>query len=120
MKIVERVRMGSRGAGSLFKQAGSLNWFSSFSRHGVEHVESCGTADLKAAKKIHKGRLDKLASERHGHEVFLDTYIQKRVDGGTPPRHDQSRDAAARPSLHAGDEKQAAPRDHQTEHPASE
>ena len=140
MKIVERVRMGSRGAGSLFKQAGSSNWFSSFSRHGVEHVESCGTADLKAAKKIHKGRLDKLASERQGHEVFLtpsdkkvavgelldaleadyrlrqvkslpqclshlkrvrehfgawraaglqdeavDTYIQQRVDAGTPP-----------------------------------
>jgi len=140
MKIVERVRMGGRGAGSLFKQAGSPNWFSSFSRHGVEHVESCGTSDLKAAKKIHKTRLDKLASERQGHETFLtpsdkkvtvgelldaletdyrlrqvkslpqclshlkrmrehfgawraaelqdeavDTYIQKRVDAGTPP-----------------------------------
>jgi hypothetical protein len=51
----------------------------------IEHVESCGTADLKAAKKIHKGRLDKLASERHGHEVFLDTYIQNELTDGLRP-----------------------------------
>jgi hypothetical protein len=81
MKIVERVRMGGRGAGSIFKQAGSPNWFSSFSRHGVEHVESCGTSDLKAAKKIHKTRLDKLASERQGHETFL-TPSDKKVTVG--------------------------------------
>jgi integrase len=140
MKIVERVRIGGRGAGSLFRQAGSSSWFSSFSRNGVEHVESCRTPDLKKAKKIHKSRLDKLASERQGHETFLtpgdkkvtvgqlldaletdyrlrqvkslpqclshlkrvreyfgvwraielsddavDTYIQKRVDAGSPP-----------------------------------
>jgi hypothetical protein len=71
----------TRGAGSLFKQAGSPNWFSSFSRHGVEHVESCGTPDLKAAKKIHKTRLDKLASERQGHETFLTPSDKKVTDG---------------------------------------
>jgi len=81
MKIVEPIRMGGRGAGSLFKQAGSPNWFSSFSRHGVEHVESCSTSDLKAAKKIHKTRLDKLASERQGHETFL-TPKDKKVTVG--------------------------------------
>jgi hypothetical protein len=82
MKIVERVRTGGRGEGSLFKQAGSPNWFSSFSRHGIEHVESCGTSeDLKAAKKIHKTRLDKLASQRQGHETFL-TPSDKKVAVG--------------------------------------
>ena len=81
MKIVERVRMGGWGAGSLFRQAGSTSWFSSFSRHGVEHVESCRTSDLRKAKKIHKSRLDKLASERQGHETFL-TPVDKRVTVG--------------------------------------
>ena len=81
MKILERVRMGGRGAGSLFKQAGSPNWYSSFSRRGVEHVESCGTADLKAARRVHRRRLDMLASERQGHETVL-TPREKRVTVG--------------------------------------
>jgi hypothetical protein len=47
------------------------------------------------------------------------TYIRKRVDVGST-RDGHPRNAAARPGLHAGDEKQTAPRDGQTEHPTPE
>ena len=41
-------------------------------------MESTHTSELKAARRVHKHRLDQLASERQGHETFL-TPADKRI-----------------------------------------
>ena len=67
MKIIERVPYGERGQGSLIRYDGVATWFSVYFQRGQERRRTTGKADLKAAKKVHKGYLDALAAERQGH-----------------------------------------------------
>jgi integrase len=67
MKIVERIRYGSRGQGSLIKYAGVAMWMSCYYLRGVEHRESTKHADLKKARAWHRQKLEQIASERQGH-----------------------------------------------------
>src|SRR5262249_48801400 len=71
MKVIERVRYGQRGEGSLIRYDGVENWFSSYSAHGKEIRQTTGTADLKMAKKFHRGVLDGLAADRQGLRTFI-------------------------------------------------
>jgi integrase len=67
MKIIERVPFGKRGEGSLIRYEGVATWFSVYCQRGRERRRTTGKTDLKAAKKAHRGFLDKLAAEREGH-----------------------------------------------------
>jgi integrase len=66
MKIVERVPYGERRDGTLFRYEGVATWYSSYYQHGVERRRSTKKMDLKAARKVHRGFLDALATERNG------------------------------------------------------
>ena len=54
MKIIERIRYGSRGQGSLIRYKDSSRWVSCYYHDGVEHRESTETSDLKKARAWHK------------------------------------------------------------------
>lgn len=70
---------GGRGRGRLVKFAGSVNWISCYyASDGKEHRESTRTSDEKVALRIHKAKLDQIASERQGHGPLL-LPAQKRV-----------------------------------------
>ena len=75
--ITERVKMGGRGQGSLLKYDNSPNWVSAFYVHGRERRESTGTVDLKAARRIHKQKLDAVAADRGGHKPFTPASQQR-------------------------------------------
>src|SRR5438093_863368 len=77
MKLVERVRFGSRGQGSLILLEGSRNWISCYFAHGKEHRESTGTDDLKKAKRFHKQKLDEIGADRQGLRKFLGPVAQR-------------------------------------------
>ena len=66
MKIVERIRYGSRGQGSLIRYKDSSRWVSCYYHDGVEHRESTETSDLKKARAWHKSKLDEIAAGRQG------------------------------------------------------
>jgi integrase len=76
--IVERVRYGSRGQGSLIKYAQSPFWTSCYYVNGKEHRESTECLDLKKAKSWHRKKLDQIASHRQGHAPVV-TPIMKQV-----------------------------------------
>jgi integrase len=76
--IVERVRYGSRGQGSLIKYDASPYWFSCYYADGTEHRESTGCTDLKKAKTRHRRKLDELGSHRQGHAPVV-TPAARRV-----------------------------------------
>ncbi len=78
MKIIERVRFGARGQGSLILLEGSANWFSCYCVRGKEHRESTGTPDLKLARRHHRRKLDEIAADRQGLKKFL-TPVAQRV-----------------------------------------
>jgi integrase len=65
--IVERVRYGSRGQGTLIRYDDSPNWFSCYYANGKEHRESTGHPDLKKARAWHRKKLYEIASERQGY-----------------------------------------------------
>jgi integrase len=71
MKVVERVRFGGRGQGSLIRYAGSDTWYSAYCVRGKEHRESTRTEDLREAKRVHRQLLDKVAADRQGLKKFL-------------------------------------------------
>ena len=66
MKIIERIRYGSRGQGSLIKYEDSSRWVSCYYVNGVEHRESAETSDFKKARAWHKSKLDEIAAGRQG------------------------------------------------------
>ena len=66
MKIIERIRYGSRGQGSLIKYEDSSRWVSCYYVNGVEHRESTETSDFKKARAWHKSKLDEIAAGRQG------------------------------------------------------
>jgi len=70
MKVVQRVRFGSRGQGTLIKLSGSQNWISCYCVRGKEHRESTGTPDLRLAKRAHRRLLDRVAADRQGLKTF--------------------------------------------------
>ena len=78
MKIVERVRFGSRGQGTLIRLEGSANWFSCYCVRGKEHRESTGAFDLKVAKRVHRQLLDKIGADRQGLKRFV-TPVDRRL-----------------------------------------
>ena len=65
--IVERVKYGSRGQGSLIRYKDSQHWVSCYRVGGVEHRETTETPNIKKARAWHKNKLDEIASERQGH-----------------------------------------------------
>jgi integrase len=71
MKVVERVRFGGRGQGSLIRYEGSGIWYSAYCVRGKEHRESTRTEDLRQAKRVHRQLLDKVAADRQGLKKFL-------------------------------------------------
>jgi hypothetical protein len=79
--IVQRVRYGSRGQGSLVRHDDSPNWFSCYYVHGKEHRESTGTPDLKKARSWHKAKLDEIGAGRRG-LTLVTTPASKRVTVG--------------------------------------
>jgi integrase len=71
MKVVERVRFGSRGQGCLIRYAGAA-WYSNYFVAGQGEVrESTGETDFKRARAFHKRRLDQVGSHRAGHKKFV-------------------------------------------------
>ena len=71
MKVVERVRFGGHGQGSLIRYEGSDIWHSAYCVRGKEHRESTRTQDLRLAKRVHRHLLDKVAADRQGLKKFL-------------------------------------------------
>ena len=79
MKVVERVRFGGRGQGTLIRYEGVASWYSCYCVHGKEVRESTETDDLKAARRAHKKLLDQLAVDREGKGRFV-TPTEARVN----------------------------------------
>jgi integrase len=74
---IERVMFGGRGQGSLTKYSNSPHYFSCYRVHGKEHRESTGTPDLKAARRIHKQKLDAVAADRQGLKKYEPASAQR-------------------------------------------
>jgi integrase len=70
VKVIERVKVGKRGDGSLIRVEGQANWFSLICVRGKQHELSTGTPDLKLAKRFHRQKLDELAADRQGLRQF--------------------------------------------------
>jgi len=70
-RLIDRVKFGSHGQGSLAKYDDGPNWISIYCTRGREHRESTGTPDLKLARRFHKQRLDELAVDRQGLRKFI-------------------------------------------------
>ncbi len=71
MKVVERVRYGGRGQGSLIRYESSDIWYSAYCVRGKEHRESTRTQDIRQARRVHRQLLDKVAADRQGLKKFL-------------------------------------------------
>ena len=76
-RLIERVKFGSHGQGSLAKYDDGPNWISIYCTRGREHRESTGTPDLKLARRFHKQRLDELAVDRQGLRKFIAPMAQR-------------------------------------------
>ncbi len=76
-RLIERVKFGSHGQGSLAKYDDGPNWISIYCTRGREHRESTGTPDLKLARRFHKQRLDELAVDRQGLRKFIPPMAQR-------------------------------------------
>ncbi len=70
MRVIEKVRVGKRGDGTLIRVEGQPNWFSLICVRGKQHEISTGTPDLKLAKRFHRQKLDELAADRQGLKQF--------------------------------------------------
>ena len=70
MKVIEKVKVGKRGDGTLIRVEGQANWFSVICVRGNQHEISTGTPDLKLAKRFHRQKLDELAADRQGLKQF--------------------------------------------------
>ncbi len=70
MRVIEKVRVGKRGDGTLILVEGQPNWFSLICVRGKQHEISTGTPDLKFAKRFHRRKLDELAADRQGLKQF--------------------------------------------------
>jgi integrase len=81
MKVLERVRFGARGQGSLVRFEGVAPWYSCLCVRGKEHRESTGTPDLKMARRRHRQRLDEIAADRQGLKKFLSPVAQRTPIG---------------------------------------
>jgi integrase len=71
MKIIERIRLGDRGKGSLLRYKDSSNWTFSYYQHGKEHRVSTGTAEEKGARRFAKQRLDEVSADRQGLKTLV-------------------------------------------------
>ena len=71
MKIIERIRLGDRGKGSLLRYEDSSNWTFSYYQHGKEHRVSTGTAKEKGARRFAKRRLDEVSADRQGLKTLV-------------------------------------------------
>jgi integrase len=76
-RLIERVKFGGHGQGSLAKYDDGPNWISIYCTRGREHRESTGTPDLKLARRFHKQRLDELAVDRQGLRKFIAPMAQR-------------------------------------------
>jgi integrase len=70
-KVMEKVRYGDRGQGTLIRLDDRPNWFSVLSVNGKQVEMSTGTADLREARKFHKAKLEELVLDKHGKAEFL-------------------------------------------------
>ncbi len=80
-KLVQRVKFGGHGQGSLAKYDDGPNWISIYCVRGKEHRQSTGTPDLKLARRVHKQRLDELAADRQGLRKFIAPMVQRVTVG---------------------------------------
>jgi integrase len=82
VKIIERVRFGGRGQGSLVRYVRVRPWYSVYSVRGREIRESTGETDLRKARRFHRQRLDQAAADRQGRGKFLGPSEERvRVEG---------------------------------------
>ena len=70
MRVIEKVKVGKRGDGTLIRVEGQANWYSVICVRGKQHEMSTGTPDLKLAKRFHRQKLDELAADRQGLKQF--------------------------------------------------
>ena len=72
MKVIERVRYGIRGQGSLIRYEGVASWYSAYyDVRGKEMRESTETDDFKVARRFHRQRLEEIAADRQGGKKFV-------------------------------------------------
>ena len=76
-KLIERVKFGSHGQGSLAKYDDGPNWYSLYCVRGKEHRQSTGTADIKLARRIHRQRLDEIVLDRQGVRKYISPVTQR-------------------------------------------
>jgi hypothetical protein len=67
MRVIEKVKVGKRGDGTLIRVEGQPNWYSVICVRGKQHEISTGTADLKLSKRFHRQKLDELAADAPQH-----------------------------------------------------
>jgi hypothetical protein len=70
MRVIEKVKVGKRGDGTLIRVEGQPNWYSVICVRGKQHEISTGTPDLKLSKRFHRQKLDELAADRQGLKQF--------------------------------------------------
>src|SRR5262249_29108215 len=70
MNVIERVKLGGRGQGSLIRREGVAAWYYRYFHRGKQHEESTKTSDLKAAKRFAKNKLDEMAVDRRGKGAY--------------------------------------------------
>jgi len=76
-KLIERVKFGSHGQGSLAKYDDGPSWYSLYCVRGKEHRQSTGTADIKLARRIHRQRLDEIVLDRQGVRKYISPVTQR-------------------------------------------
>jgi integrase len=80
--VIERVKIGGRGQGSLIRYSNSPHWHACFYSHGKEHRESTQTPDLKKARAFLKAKLDEVSADRSGLRAFVPAVARRVTIGG--------------------------------------
>jgi integrase len=70
MRVIQRVKYGVRGQGSLIKRESSANWLFAYCVRGREHEDSTGSPDIKQARRFAKDKLEKIGADNQGGRKF--------------------------------------------------
>jgi len=81
-KIAEKIKLPEHGHGSILRYEGVTAWYSKFSHHGKEHVESLGTDDRKKALAAHRAKVKLLGAADLSFTEFQSRSQKRKVTIG--------------------------------------
>jgi len=84
-KIAEKIKLPEHGHGSILRYEGVTAWYSKFSHHGKEHVESLGTDDRKKALAAHRAKVKLLGAADLSFTEFQSSEPEAQGHDRPPP-----------------------------------